>query len=59
MLIPFVGHLISGVIYMINIHFLSAPVEWLFLTDIYVLFGGYSVLSIAMNGYVTDVTKPK
>ena len=35
------------------------PPTVLYLTSVYQFFGGYTLLSIAMNGYVGDVTTPR
>ena len=56
MYIPFCGHLISGAFYLIFIYFTQWPAQFLWITNVYVFFGGYSVLQIAMYGYIGDVT---
>jgi hypothetical protein len=59
MYLPFVGHLISGGFYLLFIYFDQWPAQYLWITYIYNLFGGFSVLQIAMNGYIGDVTTTK
>ena len=56
MYIPFLGHLISGGFYLTFIYFNQWPAQYLWIANIYVLFGGYAVLQIAMYGYIGDVT---
>ena len=59
MYLPFFGHLLSGGFSLLFIYFESWPAEYLWITNIYVLFGGYSVLQISMYGYIGDVTTHK
>ena len=59
MFLPFVGHIISGGFSLIFLYFDTWPVQLLWLQNIYILFGGYSVLQIAMMGYIGDVTNDK
>jgi hypothetical protein len=59
MYLPFVGHLISGGFYLLFIYFDQWPAQYLWITNIYNLFGGYTVLQIAMYGYIGDVTTTK
>ena len=59
MYIPFCGHLISGAFYLIFIYFTQWPAQFLWITNVYVFFGGYSVLQIAMYGYIGDVTSER
>ena len=59
MFIPFFGHLISGGFYLAFIYFSQWPAQYLWISNIYTLFGGYSVLQIAMYGYIGDVTAEK
>ncbi|XP_023322314.1 uncharacterized protein LOC111696803 isoform X2 [Eurytemora carolleeae] len=57
MLIPFIGHFLSSIMSLLNIFFFSWDPRFLWLQEIYTLFGGYTVISIAMIGYIGDVTK--
>ena len=59
MLTPFLGHILSGVLILLNIHFSHWDSRFLWLSECYVLFGGYSLLNIAMYGYIGDVTSAK
>lgn len=59
MYLPFIGHLISGTFYLLFIYFSQLPAQWLWFTNIYNLFGGYTVLQIAMYGYIGDTTTNK
>ena len=47
-MVPFLGHIISGSLMILNIVFYSWDARLLWLSEIYVFFGGYSLLSIAM-----------
>ena len=59
MLTPFLGHILSGVLILLNIHFTQWDARMLWLSETYVIFGGYTLLSIAMYGYIGDVTSAK
>jgi len=59
MYIPFLAHLVSNLVPFFVVYFDSWSPKYLWLTNIYVLGGGYSVLSIAMYGYIGDVTNQK
>ena len=59
MYLPFVGHFLSGIFTILFVYFESWPAQYLWLSYAYVLFGGYSVLQIAMYGYIGDVTSHK
>ena len=48
MVVPFIGHIISGTLTILNVYFESWDPRLLWLSEIYILFGGYSLLSIAM-----------
>ena len=48
MVVPFLGHIISGVLMILNVYFENWDPRLLWLSEIYILFGGYSLLSIAM-----------
>merc|ERR1719464_2230925 len=41
------------------VYFEQWPAQYLWLSYVYVLFGGYSVLQIALYGYIGDVTTNK
>ena len=41
------------------VYFEQWPAQYLWLSNVYVLFGGYSVLQIALYGYIGDVTTNK
>ena len=56
MFLPFVGHIFSGGFSLLFLYFNTWPVQLLWIQNVYILFGGYSVLSIAMYGYIGDVT---
>ena len=56
---PFIGHVLSGIVPLLVLFYKSWPPTVLYFTNIYQLFGGYTLLSIAMNGYVGDVTTPR
>ncbi len=56
LLLPFLGHVISGVIPILLVYFKTWPARVLYATNVYSFFGGYSLLTIAMNGYIGDVT---
>ena len=57
--LPFLGHFLSGLFTILFVYFESWPAEYLWFSYSYVLFGGYSVLQIAMYGYISDVTNNK
>ena len=59
LVLPFIGHVFSGVVPLLVLHFERWPPTVLYLTGVYQFFGGYTLLSIAMNGYVGDVTTPR
>ena len=59
MYLPFLGHFLSGIFLILFVYFESWPAQFLWLSNVYVLFGGYSVLQIAMYGYIGDVTNHK
>ena len=59
LLLPFVGHLLSGVVPVLVVYFESWPPTVLYAANLYNFFGGYTLLVIAMNGYVGDVTTAK
>jgi hypothetical protein len=59
MLLPFLGHVISGIFYFAFLYFKSWPAQLLWVTNVYVLFGGYTLLQIAMYGYIGDVTNSR
>ena len=59
MYLPFLGHFLSGIFTISFVYFKSWPAEYLWFSYSYVLFGGYSVLQIAMYGYIADVTNHK
>lgn len=59
MFLPFLGHVISGTFYLAFIFFHQWPAQYLWITSVYNLFGGYTVLQIAMYGYIGDVTNDK
>ena len=59
MYLPFLGHFLSGLFTILFVYFDSWPAEYLWFSYFYVLFGGYSVLQIAMYGYISDVTNNK
>ena len=59
MLLPFLGHIISGVLQILNIYFDRWDARLIWLKETYIFFGGYSLLNIAMYGYIGDVTKVK
>ena len=58
LLLPFVGGLFCVSFLMICVSFESWPVQILLFSDLYAFFGGSILLSVVMNGYITDVTKP-
>ena len=59
MLLPFLGHVISGVLQLLNIYFERWDARLIWLKETYIFFGGYSLLNIAMLGYIGDVTRVK
>jgi hypothetical protein len=59
MLLPFLGHILSGIFYFCFLYFDTWPAQLLWVTNIYVIFGGYTLLQIAMYGYIGDVTNSK
>ena len=59
LLLPFIGHVLSGIVPLLVLYFETWPPTVLYLTNVYQFFGGYTLLSIAMNGYVGDVTTPR
>ena len=59
MFLPFVGHVLSGGFMLIFIYFQTWPAQYLWISNIYYLTGGYTVLSIGMYGYIGDVTNDK
>ena len=56
MYIPFFGHILSGIYLLVFVYFENLPSEYLWIQWVYCLFGGYTVLQIAMYGYIGDVT---
>ncbi len=56
MYIPFCGHVLSGTFYLLFLYFDQLPAQYLWISNIYYLFGGYTVLQIAMYGYIGDTT---
>ena len=48
MLLPFLGHIISGVLQILNIYFDRWDARLIWLKETYIFFGGYSLLNIAM-----------
>ena len=59
LILPFIGHVFSGIVPLLVLYFEEWPPTVLYLTGVYQFFGGYTLLSIAMNGYVGDVTTPR
>jgi len=59
MYLPFIGHFLSGIVPILVANLKSAPPQLLWLTNIYIITGGYTVLQIAMYGYIGDVTNTK
>jgi len=59
MVVPFIGHIISGTLMILNIYFEQWDARLLWLSNVYILFGGYTLLNIAMYGYIGDVTTTK
>lgn len=59
MFLPFLGHVISGSFYLLFVYFDQWPAQYLWITNVYNLFGGYTVLQIAMYGYIGDVTNDR
>ena len=57
MLVPFLGHIVSGTLMILNVYFENWDSRFLWLSQSYILFGGYTLLNIAMYGYIGDVTK--
>ena len=55
----FEGHVLSGGFTLIFLYFKTWPAQLLWLTNLYTFFGGYSVLQIAMYGYIGDTTTVK
>jgi hypothetical protein len=58
-MMPFIGHLISGIVPILVVYFENWPARVLYACNIYYFFGGFTLLSIAMNGYIGDVTTPR
>ena len=48
MFVPFCGHVISGVLLLLNVYYEAWDPRLLWLGETYILFGGYTLLSIAM-----------
>ena len=48
MVIPFLGHIISGSLMLVNVYMEDWDPRFIFLENVYILFGGYTLLSIAM-----------
>ena len=48
MLVPFLGHVISGTLMILNVYFEQWDARLLWLSNTYILFGGYTLLQIAM-----------
>jgi len=59
MYVPFSGHIFSGVIPLLFLYYKHWPPQVLWLVNIYTLGGGYTVLQIAMYGYIGDITNQK
>ena len=59
MYIPFLGHILSGIYMLIFLFFENLPSEYLWIQSMYCFFGGWTVLQIAMYGYIGDVTNSK
>ena len=59
MYIPFLGHIFSGSVPLLMLWFTNWPPQVLWMSYVYGFFGGYSVLQIAMYGYIGDITNQK
>jgi len=60
LILPFVGNILSFLIYIVNYHwFESIPPQHLLWGSIAGLTGGYICLNIGLYGYVSDVTSPE
>merc|ERR1719220_487360 len=59
MLVPFLGHIISGTLMILICLFPNWDARFIWLSESYILFGGYSLLNIAMYGYIGDVSSAK
>ena len=59
MYIPFFGHILSGGYILAFLYFDFLPSEYLWGQYIYTIGGGFTVLQIAMYGYIGDVTNSK
>ena len=57
--LPFVGHLLSGGFMLIFLYFNTWRSQMLWISNIYYLTGGSTVLQIGMYGYIGDVTTAK
>ena len=57
--LPFVGHLLSGGFMLIFLYFNAWQSQMLWISNIYYLTGGSTVLQIGMYGYIGDVTTAK
>ena len=53
MMVPLFGNIISGSLMILNIVFYSWDARLLWLSEVYILCGGYSLLSIAMWGLLS------
>ena len=56
MYLVFLGHALSGGFALAFIYFKNWPSQYLWVLNIYNIFGGYPVVRIAMYGYIGDVT---
>ena len=48
MVFPFIGHIISGTLMLLNVYYEHWDARLLWLSNTYIFFGGYTLLSIAM-----------
>ena len=53
----FLGHAISGLFVILFVYHDTWPAQFLWISNIFMLFGGYLVLQTAMYGYVSDTSK--
>jgi len=59
MLIPLIGDILASIIYIFNVYFSQAPVEYILLSNIYSLFGGRFCFFIGMYSYLADTSSSR
>ena len=56
MIIPMIGFILSTLWWLINIHFIDWPVNYLLLSGVLSIFGGFTVFLIGAYAFMADIT---